>query len=126
VVSCISNIKDFRDLVLWMLEDSHSPDWIHIRNKSAIKACVVILAPGLAPQTFDIDPTNGSEGRRMRVLKDIETNPLPKIREIFKYMWFPKAPGTNTAVYSPAVMFLNCPLSATQQKAKRQAQPNGI
>src|SRR5437773_2894327 len=105
--------QDFRDLVLWMLDDTSSPEWIEIRHKSNIQACVVLLVPGLSPQAFNIDPARGSEGKRMRRLTELESSPLPNTTEIFQNMWLPKAPGTNTQLYSPFQAFLNCPLSNT-------------
>jgi hypothetical protein len=121
-------VKDFRDLVLWMLDDTTCPNWIEVRNKANVQACVVLLIPGLSPKTFNIDPTRGSEGRKMRQLNELDINPpLPNISEIFKYMWLPKAPGTNQQLHSPIAAFLNCPLSVTQsaQRAREQSKRNG-
>jgi|SRR5271168_3303720 len=110
-----------------MLDDTSSPEWIEICHKSYIQACVVLLAPGLSPQTFNIEPTHGSEGRRMRRLADINPSPLPNITNIFKYMWLPKSPGTNTQLYSPQQSFLNVPLTSTQnlQRAREQSKRKG-
>jgi RNA exonuclease len=62
----------------------------------------------------------------MRLLKNLEIPLLPRLTEIFKYIWLPKAPGTNTSMYSPVGAFLNCPLSAAQnaQRAK-ESKKNG-
>src|SRR5271154_1224916 len=120
-------LQDFRDLLLWILDDTISPEWIEVHHKAFIRSCVVLFLPGLAPETFDIDPTRGSEGRRMRRLTEIQNNPLPKMSEIFQYMWFPKAPGTNTQIYSPVQSFLNVPLTASQtsQKARNNGKRKG-
>jgi hypothetical protein len=120
--------QDFRDLILWMLDDTSSPEWIEIRHKSYIRACVVLHVPGLSPQTFNIKPTHGSEGRRMRILAEIQPSPLPHMTEIFKYIWLPKAPGTNTQLYSPVQAFLNCPLSSSQnsQRVREQSKQRGM
>jgi hypothetical protein len=111
-----------------MLDDTTTPEWIEIRHKSYIRACVVLLAPGLSPQTFNIEPTHGSEGKRMRILTEIQPTPLPNIAEIFEYMWLPKAPGTNTQLYSPLQAFLNVPLTSSQniQRAREQSKQKGI
>lgn len=111
-----------------MLDDTSSPDWVEVRNKSYIRAAVVLLVPGLSPQTLNIDPTQGSEGRKMRLLRDIQNIPLPNMAEIFKYTWLPKAPGTNTQLYSPVSSFLNCPLTSSQstQRAKEQPKRKGL
>lgn len=64
----------------------------------------------------------------MRRLKELEIKPpLPNISEIFKYMWLPKAPGTNQQLYSPVSAFLNCPLTMSQssQRAREQSKRNG-
>lgn len=88
---------------------------------------MVLLVPGLSPQTFGID-TRGSEGKRMRRFDEL---PLPpsfvNIPGIFKYVWLPKAPGTNTALYSPVSAFMNCPLTISQStiRAREQAKRKG-
>ena len=111
-----------------MLDDISCPEWIEVRNKSYIRAAVVLLVPGLSPQTFNIDPTQGSEGSKMRLLSEIRPNPLPNMTDIFKYVWLPKAPGTNTQLYSPVSSFLNSPLSLSQsqKRVKEQAKRNGM
>ena len=124
-----SNDQDFRDLLLWMLDDTSSPEWIEIRHKSYVRACVVLLVPGLSPQTFNIEPTHGSEGKRMRRLTEMNPpSPLPYMTDIFQYLWLPRAPGTNTQIYSPLQAFLNCPLTSTQnlQRAREQSNRKGI
>jgi RNA exonuclease 1 len=110
-----------------MLDDTSAPSWIEVRNKSFLRACVVILVPGLCPETFNIDTSRGSEGKRRRRVTEIQPCPLPNMAEIFGYMWFPKAPGTNTQVYSPVSSFLNCPLTASQnlRRAKQQSKQKG-
>jgi hypothetical protein len=125
----IPNNQDFRDLILWMLDDTTYPEWIEIRHKSHVRGCVVLLVPGLSPQTFSIEPTHGSEGKRMRRLREINPSPLlPNITEIFEYVWLPRAPGTNTQLYSPLQAFLNCPLTSAQnlQRAKELSNRKGV
>ena len=99
-----------------------------MKNRSAVKACVVLLVPGLSPQTFGID-TRGSEGKRMRRFDELPSPPsLASFPGIFKYLWLPKAPGTNTALYSPVSAFLNCPLTISQAttRAREQAKRKRI
>jgi RNA exonuclease 1 len=64
----------------------------------------------------------------MRRLKELDSIPLPHLAEIFKYMWLPKAPGTNNQLFSPLSSFLNVPLTATQniQRAREQSKQKGI
>ena len=105
-----------------MLDETSPPNWIEVRSRSAIKACVVLLVPGLSPPTFNID-TRGSEGKRMRRFEEI--GPIPSLSSfagIFKYLWLPKAPGTNTALYSPVSAFLNCPLTTSQSTLRAREQ----
>jgi len=111
-----------------MLDDTTRPDWVEIVNKSYVKAVVVLLVPGLSPGIFHVDPKQGSEGRRMRRLKELETPPaLSHFSDIFPNMWLPKAPGTNTQLYSPVSAFLNCPLTSAQslQRARERSQRKG-
>jgi hypothetical protein len=110
-----------------MLDDTSNPEWVEVSNKSYIRACVVLLVPGLSPKTFHIDPHRGSEGKRMRFLCEVEANPLPITSEIFRYLWLPKAPGTNTQLYSPVAAFLNIPLSnaQSQQRHREQSRQKG-
>ena len=111
-----------------MLDDTSQPDWIEVRHKSYVQACVVLFVPGLSPQTFNIEPTRGSEGKRMRRLEGLESIPLPHLTERFKYMWLPKSPGTNNQLFSPVSSFLNTPLSASQniQRAREKSKQKGI
>lgn len=111
-----------------MLDDNSAPEWIEIRHKSHLQACVVLFVPGLSPDLFGIDPTRGSEGKRMREFSQLEKRPLPRFAEIFKYMWIAKAPGSNQQLYSPVQAFLNVPLSANQSssRAREQAKKKGI
>jgi hypothetical protein len=120
-----SDGQDFRDLVLWILDDAVRPDWIEVTNKSYLRSVVVLLVPGLSPETFHINPSKGSEGRRMRRLGEIETpSSLSHFADIFTNMWLPKAPGTNTQLHSPLSAFLNCPLSAAQSLQRAREQKN--
>jgi hypothetical protein len=111
-----------------MLDDTPPPTWIEVRNKSYLRGCVVLFVPGLGPDVFKIDPTRGSEGRRRRCLDEAEPAFLPHFSEIFKHLWLPKAPGTNTQLYSPVTGFLNCPLSVSQsqQRLREQSKRKGI
>jgi RNA exonuclease 1 len=111
-----------------MLDDISQPEWIEVRNKSCVRACVAVVVPGLSPQTFNIEPTHGSEGKKMRRLTDLDSTPLPNLAKIFKYMWLPKAPGTNTQLFSPVTSFLNVPLSASQNihRAREQSKQKGM
>jgi len=111
-----------------MLDDSAAPEWIEIRRKSHIQACVVLFVPGLSPDVFGIDPSRGSEGRRMREFSELQQRPLPHFAEIFKYVWITKAPGSNQQLYSPTQAFLNVPLSVSQNlaRAREQSKRNGI
>src|ERR1700737_53370 len=110
-----------------MLDDTSHSDWVQILNKSYVRACVVLFVPGLGPETFNIDPTRGSEGRRMRQMDELQSTHLPHVKDIFKYLWLPKAPGTATQLYSPIQAFLNCPLSNSQiqQRAREQSNRKG-
>jgi hypothetical protein len=110
-----------------MLDDTSQPDWVEVRNKSYVRNCVVLLVPGLGPETFNIDPTRGSEGKRMRRFDEVNSSCLPHVAEVFKYLWLPRAPGTNTQLYSPVAAFLNCPLSHSQnlQRAREQSKHKG-
>jgi hypothetical protein len=111
-----------------MLDDNSVPEWVEIRHKSHVQACVVLFVPGLSPELFGIDPSFGSEGKRMRELSQLEHKPLPRFAEIFKYLWIPKAPGSNQQLYSSAQAFMNVPLSASQMhaRAKEQSKKTGF
>ena len=111
-----------------MLDDNSAPDWVEIRHKSHVQACVVLFVPGLSPELFGINPSFGSEGKRMRELSQLEHNPLPRFAEIFKYLWIAKAPGSNQQLYPAFQAFLNVPLSASQiqLRTKEQSKKKGI
>jgi len=111
-----------------MLDDSTAPEWIEIQRKSHIQACIVLFVPGLSPDLFGIDPSRGSEGRRMREFSELEQRPLPHFAEIFKYVWITKAPGSNQQLYSPMQAFFNVPLSASQNlaRARERSKKNGM
>jgi hypothetical protein len=111
-----------------MLDDNSPPSWIEILNKTYVQACIVILAPGISPETFSIDPNYGSEGRRRRTFSELQSCPLPNFAEIFQYIWFPKTPGSNTVVNSPLTTFLNVPLtvSQNQQRTKQRKRSKGM
>jgi hypothetical protein len=111
-----------------MLDDNSVPEWIEIRHKSHVQACVVLFVPGLSPDLWGIDPSFGSEGKRMRELSQLQHNPLPRFAEIFKYLWIARAPGSNQQLYSSAQAFLNVPLSASQMqaRAKEQSKKTGM
>ena len=48
-------IQHLQDLVLYLLADGRSPQWISIRNRSAIRKVVVVMAPGLEKDMFTTD-----------------------------------------------------------------------
>jgi RNA exonuclease 1 len=61
----------------------------------------------------------------MRRLKETDVPPsLSNFSDIFSNLWLPKAPGTNTQLYSPISAFLNCPLTASQSLQRAREARN--
>ena len=48
-------IQHLQELVLYLLADGKSPQWISVQNKSAIRKVVVLMAPGLERDMFTGD-----------------------------------------------------------------------
>jgi RNA exonuclease 1 len=48
-------IQHLQDLVLYLLADGRSPQWISVQNRSAVRKVVVLMAPGLEKDMFTGD-----------------------------------------------------------------------
>src|SRR2546429_4621720 len=56
-------ISDLQALVLYILADGPSPQWVSIKNHKSIRRVVVIMAPGLEAGMFSGDiPLQGTSG----------------------------------------------------------------
>jgi RNA exonuclease 1 len=138
-------ISDLQALVLYILADSTSPQWIAVRNRADIKKVVVLMVPGLEPDMFNpmaplqddpvINTVDGKAKSKERV-ENPHISPddyyprkldpsklsesLKPLSAIFSHVWPIKAPGDDkySRVYSPIYAMLTAPIPKSEEEKK--------
>jgi RNA exonuclease 1 len=138
-------ISDLQGLVLYVLADGPSPQWISVRHRSEIRKVVVLMVPGLEREMFlKSSPLSkgscASENRNNRnennmreytspdayypvklVSDDIPPQLEPFI-DMFEYLWPVKTPGDDkySKMHSPLHAMLTAPLPKSQEEKRKK------
>jgi RNA exonuclease 1 len=127
-------ISDLQNLVLYILTDGTSPQFVSVRHRSEIRKVVVLMVPGLEKSMFDIldngprkKETHDGSGHTYTSPDDyypIRLNPdkmpasVQAFADMFPHIWPVKTPGDDkyAKMHSP----LHAMLTAPQQKSKEE------
>ncbi|KAI9730156.1 MAG: hypothetical protein M1818_008250 [Claussenomyces sp. TS43310] len=148
-------ISDFQGLVLYLLADGTSPQWVSVNHRSEIRKVVVLMVPGLERDDFRTDPmpvANTEKHLEDRIEQEKEkkdsTSPeayfpiklsfdklLPSVKQfatMFDHLWPVKTPGDDrfNKMHSPLHAMLSAPLPKHHEDkdtkgAKPAREPQG-
>jgi RNA exonuclease 1 len=136
-----SKIKlgDLQGLVLYLLADGTSPQWVSVRHRSQIRKVVVMMVPGLVQSMFkqglqvldeaktenfkhpeQMSYKNGSpdEYYPMKLSADTLPQPLKPFADMFEHLWPVKTPGDDrfNKMHSPLHAMLTAPPQKSQEE----------
>jgi RNA exonuclease 1 len=138
-------ITDLQGLVLYILADGTSPQWISVRHRNEIRKVVVLMVPGLEREMFtkvgDLSKDASglkSESKFERNQQDytspdmfypikLVSDDLPiQLRlfvDMFEHLWPVKTPGDDkfNRMHSPLHAMLTAPLPRNQEKKKKKS-----
>lgn len=143
-------ISDLQGLVLYILADGTSPQWISVRHRNEIRKVVVLMVPGLERSLFNeqsLAPeeqrigndmrNNGQQGKErdyrspdeyypVKLSSDKLRAPVKQFADMFEYLWPVKTPGDDkySKMHSPLHAMLTAPLPKSQEeKNKKGVKP---
>ncbi|KAK6336440.1 hypothetical protein TWF696_001995 [Orbilia brochopaga] len=126
-------ISDLQSLLLHLLADTAAPQWLLLKNKSAIRHVVCLHVPGLSMDLFDGQakltttddskpttkpPSTLAEYFPVAINERTLPPPLEDLAGIFTHVLPVKAGGDSRKVFSPTNNMLNIPLPEDDSKAK--------
>ncbi|KAK6330326.1 hypothetical protein TWF730_004819 [Orbilia blumenaviensis] len=135
-----TRIADLQSLILHLLSFDAPPQWMLIKNKSAVRRVVYLYVPGFSMDLFDgrtpliskpVDekeeeeeeekktkPTHSTLGEFFPV--SLSQKPLPQplapLSSIFTHVLPVRAGGDNNKIFSPVYNMLNVPIEADTNK----------
>jgi RNA exonuclease 1 len=142
-------ISDLQGLVLYILADGTSPQWISVRHRNEIRKVVVLMVPGLERVMFEKSLTpeeqleknaanhDRDESRErtyrspdeyypVKLSSDKLPTSLKPFADMFEYLWPVKTPGDDkySKMHSPLHAMLTAPLPKSQEdRGKRGPKP---
>jgi RNA exonuclease 1 len=142
-------ISDLQGLVLYILADGTSPQWISVRHRNEIRKVVVLMVPGLErvmfeksltpekqleknAENYDRDKSwertyrSPDEYYPVKLSSDKLPTSLKPFADMFEYLWPVKTPGDDkySKMHSPLHAMLTAPLPKSQEdKGKRGPKP---
>ena len=135
-------ISDLQNLVLYILTDASSPQFVSIRHRSEIRKVVVLMVPGLEkcdflPEKKDEKPKRDQHGQLspdqyypVKMRKDTLPDNLEAFAEMFPHLWPVRTPGDDrfAKMHSPLHAMLTAPTERAKEdkkwsKTKGSAQP---
>ncbi|KAF3919508.1 hypothetical protein ABW20_dc0100904 [Dactylellina cionopaga] len=134
-----TRIADLQSLIFHLLSHDAPPQWMLVRNKSAIRRVVYLYVPGLAMDLFDGRVNLVAQDEMEKEGKQVTSQPstlgeyfptplksqplaapLQPLSEIFSHVLPVKAGGDNLKLFSPIHNMLNIPLEAVEDDNNRR------
>ncbi|KAI9677715.1 MAG: hypothetical protein M1829_002487 [Trizodia sp. TS-e1964] len=135
-------IQDLQGLVLYLLANGPAPQWISVRNHSAIRKVVVLMVPGLEQGLFNgeislaektednssdlhqknhpntISPTSADYYLPTKLADYELPKPLVSFASIFQYIWPVSSPGDGktSRLHSPLQAMLSVPITKSKEE----------
>ncbi len=135
-------LNDLQGLILYLLADGPSPQWVSVRHRPEIRKVVVLMVPGLERDMFtltgkmDTAQTKNCDGKESRernyqspdeyypvkLTSDKLPTSLKQFAEMFEYLWPVKTPGDDkySKMHSPLHAMLTAPLPKSQEDKNRK------
>ncbi|KAJ7049934.1 ribonuclease H [Mycena amicta] len=121
-------IEDVRDLVLHIMADASSPNFVRINDSTLIKKVVTVLIPGLTAELLNLPapPTVATANPNIPVSIPLPTpespSALPFIASTYSHACPTRAPGDQYRMHSILTAFFQSPI--TQAEVKKRAAAN--
>ncbi|KAF4636892.1 hypothetical protein G7Y89_g1181 [Cudoniella acicularis] len=130
-------ISDLQNLVLYILADGPSPNFVAVRHRPQIRKVVVLMVPGLEQSMFDKIKHHGDEKPSQRKDRNYRSpddyfptklyeedlpSPLKPFADMFKLVWPVKTPGDEkfSKMHSPLHAMLTAPLPKSKEDRDRK------
>ncbi|SCW02109.1 LAFE_0E14378g1_1 [Lachancea fermentati] len=115
------SMKDLRDLVLYVFQDTNnSPSWLQIDNRASVKKMIVLFVPGLQPEDFGLpegsrfsDHEDQLQSLRLTSLED------ESLKDGFQCAPL-SAPGSKSSLFSAYNSFVNVGLSKKEKEDRKE------
>lgn len=134
-------ISDLQSLVLYILADGPSPQFVSVKHRPAIRKVVVLMVPGLEMSMF-VKPRESEKhhnrGDRMYTSPDeyypikLKEENLPEelrlFADMFPYIWPVKTPGDEKylKMHSPLHAMLTAPLAKSAEEKNWKRHRKGV
>ncbi|KAL3420985.1 RNA exonuclease [Phlyctema vagabunda] len=137
-------VSDLQSLLLYILADGTSPQWVSVAHRNEIRKVVVLMVPGLESSMFDkkiVFPANGEDKVEENTEAKAEQDrgyspddyypkklkqenlsaPLKPLADIFEHVWPVKTPGDDKfgKMHSPLHAMLTAPLTKSKEEKNR-------
>lgn len=127
-------ISDLQNLVLYILADGPSPNFVSVRHRPEIRKVVVLMVPGLEMSMFDsrnedLESTEHRDGAHRdyrspddfypnRLKSDRLPEALQQFADMFEHIWPVKTPGDDkySKMHSPLHAMLTAPMQKTKEE----------
>lgn len=136
-----AKISDLQGLILYLLADGTSPQWVAVRHHQSFRKVVVLMVPGLERDMFDgrllrdaaevakvAESPNGAEPDHrspdayypIKLAKAELPEALTPLADIFDHLWPITTPGDDkmSRMHSPLLAMLTSPLPKTKEDKK--------
>lgn len=127
-------ISDLQSLVLYILADGSSPQFVSVRHRPEIRKVVVLMVPGLEMSMFESNSkhTQKSNQHRDGAHRDYRSSddfypkrlkserlpqPVQQFADMFEYIWPVKTPGDDKygKMHSPLHAMLTAPIQRSRE-----------
>ena len=127
-------ISDIQNLVLYILADGPSPQFVSVRHRPEIRKVVVLMVPGLEKSMF-VEKKKDRDDRRlspddyypMRLRSEDITFGLEAFADMFEELWPVKTPGDDKfgKMHSPLHAILTAPLPKDKEERNNKKNKKG-
>lgn len=137
-------ISDLQSLVLYILADGPSPQFVSVRHRPEIRKVVVLMVPGLERDMFKLNADGDSSKKKEKYSENsrytspdeyypetLKSEKLPSevqpFSEMFEHLWPVKTPGDDKygKMHSPFHAMLTAPTPKTKEEKKGNKNRKG-
>ncbi|KAI0997664.1 putative exonuclease [Podosphaera aphanis] len=125
-------ISDLQSLILYILADGSSPQFVSVRHRPQIRKVVVLMVPGLEmsmfiPQEQKPVPTSPDYYYPIKLQSDKLPEDVRLFADMFEHIWPVKTPGDDRfmKMYSPLHAMLIAPTSKSKEEKQEKKRKKG-
>jgi RNA exonuclease 1 len=136
-------ISDLQSLVLYILADGSSPQFVSVRHRPEIRKVVVLMVPGLEKSMFDAEAAGAEAPRAQsydrsyrspdeyypnRLKADKLPESLQPFADMFEHIWPVRTPGDDKygKMHSPLHAMLTAPLPKSKEEKSWNKNRKGV